>query len=88
MSTGRRPLALSRSAASVARLSRLATRCASHRKIAVFVLEYASELLFVGDQARRYPAEPLAFLGGRARWAYLSLQDRWPARLRRRPVGR
>jgi glycine/D-amino acid oxidase-like deaminating enzyme len=47
-----------------------------------------TELLFVGDQRRRYPAEPLAYLGGRARWALLALQDRWPGLLRRQPARR
>jgi glycine/D-amino acid oxidase-like deaminating enzyme len=47
-----------------------------------------TELLFVGDQRRRYPAEPLAYLGGRARWALLSLQDRWPGLLRHQPARR
>jgi glycine/D-amino acid oxidase-like deaminating enzyme len=47
-----------------------------------------TDLLFVGDQDRRYPAEPLAFLGGRARWALLSLQDRWPRLPRRQPAER
>lgn len=45
-----------------------------------------TDLLFVGDQARTYPSEPLAFLGGRARTAFMSLQDRWPGVLRRRPA--
>ena len=44
-----------------------------------------TQLLFVGDQRRRYPAEPLAFLGGRARTAWMSVQDRWPGLLRREP---
>jgi glycine/D-amino acid oxidase-like deaminating enzyme len=43
-----------------------------------------TELLFVGAQRRTYPAEPLAFLGGRAQLAYLRLQDRRPAVARRR----
>jgi glycine/D-amino acid oxidase-like deaminating enzyme len=47
-----------------------------------------TDLMFVGDQGRRYPAEPLAFLGGRARWALMSLQDRWPGLLRHQPARR
>jgi len=46
-----------------------------------------TQLLFVGDQRRRYPAEPLAFLGGRARMAWMAVQDRWPDPLRRDPAG-
>ena len=37
-----------------------------------------TQLLFVGDQRRRYPAEPLAYLGGRARTAWMGVRDRWP----------
>ncbi|MFL6130077.1 MAG: NAD(P)/FAD-dependent oxidoreductase [Mycobacteriales bacterium] len=47
-----------------------------------------TDLLFVGDQRRGYPAEPLAYLAERARWALLGLQDRWPGRLRPQPAGR
>jgi glycine/D-amino acid oxidase-like deaminating enzyme len=47
-----------------------------------------TDLLFVGDQRRRFPAEPLAYLGGRARWALHSLQDRWPRLLPRQPAER
>ena len=44
-----------------------------------------TQLLFVGDQRRRYSVEPLAFLGGRARSAWMAVQDRWPGLLRREP---
>ncbi|MBO0820450.1 MAG: FAD-dependent oxidoreductase [Nocardiopsaceae bacterium] len=46
-----------------------------------------TDLLFVGDQRRRYPAEPLAFLGGRVRTAWMTAQDRWPGLLVRDPEG-
>lgn len=45
-----------------------------------------TQLLFVGDQHKRYPAEPLAFVGGRARTAWMAVQDRWPGLLRREPA--
>jgi glycine/D-amino acid oxidase-like deaminating enzyme len=47
-----------------------------------------TDLMYVGPQRRQYRAEPLAFLGGRARMAWMSVQDRWPQVLRRDPGTR
>jgi glycine/D-amino acid oxidase-like deaminating enzyme len=43
-------------------------------------------LLFVDEQAKRYPAEPLAWLGVRAKSALMTFQDRYPRLLRRELV--
>lgn len=43
-----------------------------------------SSLLFVGAQDRRYGAEPLSWLGVRAKSALMSLQDRHPKLIRNR----
>lgn len=43
-------------------------------------------LLFVDEQAKRYPPEPLAWLGVRAKSALMTFQDRYPRLLRRELV--
>jgi glycine/D-amino acid oxidase-like deaminating enzyme len=47
-------------------------------------------LLFVNEQNKHYPAEPLAWLGIRAKSAWMTFQDRYPRLLvgRRKPVVR